>query len=52
MLGKDHVVKSFKECDFSRMRAHLDKEKLIKKAKVRASWGPSGGQSRRRGGGG
>ena len=31
-LGKDHEIKKFEDLDFSRIREHIDKEKLIKKA--------------------
>ena len=31
-LGRDHKIQKFDQCDFSRIREHLDKEKLIKKA--------------------
>jgi DNA topoisomerase-1 len=31
-LGKDHEIKKFNDLDFSRIREHIDKEKLIKKA--------------------
>jgi len=31
-LGKAHKVKDFAKCDFTRIAAHLDKQKLIKKA--------------------
>jgi DNA topoisomerase-1 len=31
-LGKDHAIKKFDDLDFSRIREHIAKEKLIKKA--------------------
>lgn len=31
-LGKKHVVQEFKHCDFSRIKQHVEQEKIIKKA--------------------
>jgi DNA topoisomerase-1 len=31
-LGKGHLIKKFPLCDFSDIREHLEREKLIKKA--------------------
>jgi DNA topoisomerase-1 len=31
-LGPKHTIQKFEKCDFSKIRAHLDKEKVIKKA--------------------
>jgi DNA topoisomerase I len=32
ILGKGHVVKDFKKCDFEPIRRHLNEQKIIKKA--------------------
>ena len=32
MLGKGHVIKDFKRCDFEDIRRHLNEQKIIKKA--------------------
>jgi len=32
ILGKGHVIKDFKHCDFAPIRQHLEEQKLIKKA--------------------
>lgn len=31
-LGKGHTIQKFADCDFSRIKRHLDQEKIIKKA--------------------
>ncbi|KAL7532316.1 hypothetical protein ACHAXR_004557, partial [Thalassiosira sp. AJA248-18] len=32
ILGKNHVVKDFKKCDFEPIRRHLEEQRLVKKA--------------------
>jgi DNA topoisomerase-1 len=32
ILGKNHVIKDFKKCDFEPIRTHLNQQKIIKKA--------------------
>jgi DNA topoisomerase-1 len=32
VLGKNHVIKEFKKCDFEPIRRHLNEQKIIKKA--------------------
>lgn len=32
ILGKGHVIKDFKKCDFSAIREHLEEQKIIRKA--------------------
>jgi hypothetical protein len=32
VLGKKHVIKDFKKCDFEPIRRHLEEQKLVKKA--------------------
>jgi DNA topoisomerase-1 len=32
VLGKSHVIKDFKKCDFEPIRRHLDEQKIIRKA--------------------
>ena len=32
ILGKNHIIKDFKKCDFEPIRAHLNEQKLVRKA--------------------
>jgi len=32
ILGKNHVIKDFKKCDFTPITAHLDEQKIVRKA--------------------
>lgn len=32
VLGKKHVIKDFKKCDFEPIRKHLNEQKIIRKA--------------------
>ena len=32
ILGKNHVIKDFKKCDFEPIRQHLNEQKIIRKA--------------------
>mmetsp|Transcript_6100 Transcript_6100/g.12788 ORF Transcript_6100/g.12788 Transcript_6100/m.12788 type:complete len:734 (-) Transcript_6100:124-2325(-) len=32
VLGRGHIIKDFKKCDFGSIRRHLDEQKMIKKA--------------------
>ena len=32
ILGKNHVIKDYKKCDFSPIRKHLDEQKMVRKA--------------------
>ena len=32
ILGKNHIIKDYKKCDFSPIRRHLEEQKLVRKA--------------------
>lgn len=32
VLGKNHIIKDFKKCDFDPIRKHLDEQKIVRKA--------------------
>ena len=32
ILGKNHIIKDYKKCDFGPIRRHLEEQKLVRKA--------------------